>query len=395
MRIYAYLMAGALAASYQTPQTPGPVPSGPLPQRMSPVVQTCVACHDARGEGKPAAGSPRIAAQSRQYIRKQLDNYADGTRHDPVMEPIAKGLPPALREEVAAYYAQADAPHVSGGSVFTQSLVERGQRLASQGDLINRVQACINCHGPGGVGQPPALPYLAGLDDGYIRAALNAWRDGRRRNDEGQQMAAIAKALRPEDIAAVARYYAGLTPPKPTRLDLVQAPHPQLMAAGTTPSITVGSNAPQATGAGIESGAPTTGGEHGLAAAGTPSPAAQGAEAPGANGRAKRDGQRSTLVQTSPEDALRGRALIASGTHGCAACHTIPGIRFPRGIVGPDLSGFASRPFIAGQLPNTSDVLVAFLQNSPALVPNTGMPKLELSSADARNIAAYLYTMER
>lgn len=394
MRVDTFLTAAVLAASIQAPQTPGPVPAGPPPPQMSPVVQTCVPCHGARGEGKPAAGFPRIAAQSQYYIRKQLDSYADGSRRDPVMEPIAKGLPPALRAEVAAYYAQVDAPVVSGAGLFTQSWVERGRLLASEGDLTSRVQACVNCHGPGGVGQPPALPYLAGLDDRYIRTALNAWREERRRNDGGQQMAAIAKALGPEDIAAVARYYAGLTPPKPAPLNLVEASRPQLMAAGTTPSITVGSDTPQDTGVGIESGAPTTGGEHGLAAGGARSPGGRAEEARGASGAATRRPDTPSVARPSAQDAARGRALIASGAHGCAACHAIPGIRAPRGIVGPDLTGFARRPFIAGQLPNTSDVLVAFLQDSPALVPRTGMPNLGLSLEDARHIAAYLYTME-
>ena len=394
MRVNTYLIAAVLTASVQASQTPGPVPAGPQPPQMSPVVQTCVPCHGARGEGKPAAGFPRIAAQSQHYIRRQLDSYADGSRRDPVMEPIARGLPPALRAEVAAYYAQADAPGVSGASVFTQSWEERGRLLANQGDLTNRVQACVNCHGPGGVGQPPALPYLAGLDHSYIRTTLIAWQDGRRRNDAGQQMATIAKGLRPEDIDAVARYYAGLTPPKPAPLDMVQPPRPQLMAAGTTPSVTVGTDTPQDTGVGIESGAPKTGGEHGIAAGGTRSQGGADEREPGSSGAPARGPRMPTEARPSAEDAAHGRALIATGAHGCAACHTIPGIRAPRGIVGPDLTGFARRPFIAGQLPNTPDVLIAFLQNSPALVPKTGMPDLGLTLEEARRIAAYLYTLE-
>jgi cytochrome c553 len=360
---------------------------------MSPVVQTCVPCHGGRGEGKPTAGFPRIGGQSQYYIRKQLDSYADGSRRDPVMEPIAKGLPAALRAEAAAYYAQVDAPPITGASVFTQSWKERGRLLANHGDLAARVQACANCHGPAGVGQPPMLPYLAGLDDGYIRATLDAWRDGRRRNDAGQQMAVIAKALRPEDIASVARYYAGLTPPKPAPANLVQSSRPQLMAAGTTRSITVGTDTPQETGAAIESGAPSSGGEHGLAAGGPRSSGGSGT--PGAGGASQRPSPASAvIVRPSAEDAAAGRALVASGAYGCAACHTIPDIRVPRGIVGPNLTGFARRPFIAGQLPNTFELLVAFLQNSPALVPKTGMPNVGLSADDARRIAAYLYTMD-
>jgi hypothetical protein len=55
----------------------------------------------------------------------------------------------------------------------------------------------------------------------------------------------------------------------------------------------------------------------------------------------------------------------------------------------------AQRAFIAGQLPNTPDVLVAFLQHPAALVPRTGMPDVHLSLEDARHVAAYLYSFER
>jgi cytochrome c2 len=65
----------------------------------------------------------------------------------------------------------------------------------------------------------------------------------------------------------------------------------------------------------------------------------------------------------------------------------------PYGVVGPPLDGMASRAFIAGQLPNTPDVLVAFLQNPAALVPATAMPDVRLGLAQARDIAAYLYTL--
>ncbi len=101
-----------------------------------------------------------------------------------------------------------------------------------------------------------------------------------------------------------------------------------------------------------------------------------------------------TNKQVPNGDPARGRAIIASGVHGCTACHTVPGIRAPRGVVGPPLAGMARRAFIAGQLPNKPDVLVAFLQDPPALVPETGMPDVRLSLAEARHIAAYLYTLE-
>jgi mono/diheme cytochrome c family protein len=93
-------------------------------------------------------------------------------------------------------------------------------------------------------------------------------------------------------------------------------------------------------------------------------------------------------------DPARGLALVAGGSYGCAACHAIPDVRFPKGNVGPPLDGMAGRSLIAGHLPNKPGVLVAFLQDPPALAPQTGMPNVGLSIGQARDIAAYLYTLE-
>ena len=94
-------------------------------------------------------------------------------------------------------------------------------------------------------------------------------------------------------------------------------------------------------------------------------------------------------------DPARGLALIATGVHGCQACHAVPGIRSPKGVAGPPLAGMTRRGFIAGQLPNKPGVMIAFLQNPPALVPRTGMPDVGLSLEEARHIAAFLYTLEQ
>ena len=94
-------------------------------------------------------------------------------------------------------------------------------------------------------------------------------------------------------------------------------------------------------------------------------------------------------------DAAQGFALLATGVHGCQACHAIPGIRTPKGVVGPPLAGMARRGFIAGQLPNKPSVMITFLQDPSALLRATGMPNVGLSHEEARHIAAYLYTLEQ
>ena len=90
-------------------------------------------------------------------------------------------------------------------------------------------------------------------------------------------------------------------------------------------------------------------------------------------------------------DARRGAAVI--GQFGCGACHTIPGIRAADGLVGPPLYFFSRRTFIAGQLPNTPSNLARWVKDPPAVEPGTAMPNLGLSDQQARDVAAYLYTL--
>lgn len=87
-----------------------------------------------------------------------------------------------------------------------------------------------------------------------------------------------------------------------------------------------------------------------------------------------------------------GRELI--GQYGCGACHVIPGVHAARGLVGPPLYFWSRRTIIAGELPNTPQNLERWLENPPAVEPGTAMPNLGVTSPDARDIAAYLDTLQ-
>jgi cytochrome c2 len=91
-------------------------------------------------------------------------------------------------------------------------------------------------------------------------------------------------------------------------------------------------------------------------------------------------------------DPERGRRIAQ--TSGCAACHEIPGIDWPRGRVGGSLAGFGARAMIAGRFPKQPETLVSWLRDPPALAPDTGMPPTGLNEADARDIAAFLYRLD-
>lgn len=90
-------------------------------------------------------------------------------------------------------------------------------------------------------------------------------------------------------------------------------------------------------------------------------------------------------------DAAQGLAVIKQT--GCGGCHQIPGLFWPEGRLGPNLDGFAERTIIAGQLPNRPDILARWVRNAPSLIPDTSMPAVPMSEEDARDVAAYLYTL--
>jgi cytochrome c2 len=116
-----------------------------------------------------------------------------------------------------------------------------------------------------------------------------------------------------------------------------------------------------------------------------------GAVALGACGaRADRRSREEAAMLTGGDPRL-GRVRIRQ--YGCSACHTIPGVPGADGEVGPPLAGIASRMYIAGVLVNSPDNLIRWIQDPPAVAPRTAMPDVGVTDADARDIAAYLYTL--
>ena len=90
-------------------------------------------------------------------------------------------------------------------------------------------------------------------------------------------------------------------------------------------------------------------------------------------------------------DPARGPALLRQ--YGCARCHTIGGVPGADGLVGPPLTGIANRMYVGGVVTNTPDNLVRWIMNPKAIDAKTAMPAVGVTEAQARDIAAYLYTL--
>jgi putative membrane protein len=102
------------------------------------------------------------------------------------------------------------------------------------------------------------------------------------------------------------------------------------------------------------------------------------------------DGSRATARRFTGGD-------VNAGAPRCARTDATRATRFPgvpsaTATVGPPLAGLASLVYVAGAT-NPPDHLMRFIQHPRQVRAGTPMPESGVSERDARNIAAYLYTL--
>jgi cytochrome c len=107
--------------------------------------------------------------------------------------------------------------------------------------------------------------------------------------------------------------------------------------------------------------------------------------------------------QSNSESRIKAEQLtggnVAAGKqalkhYGCGGCHEITGLAEASGGVGPSLSGIAVRTELAGHLANSPDNMTRWLRDPQGVAPGNGMPNLGVSERDAKDMAAYLYTLQ-
>jgi cytochrome c553 len=196
-------------ASAQTPSAthaPDPNRGAVIAAQGTPAgAPGCAQCHAFSGASDGSGAFPRIAGQSVHYLAKQLRDFSADVRVNAIMTPIARALTPDDIADVATYYAALDPPFPPLRNP-DPTLVKLGEQLAKVGSAARSIAACNNCHGPGGAGEPPVIPYLAGQYAPYIALELRMWQRGFRKNSPNQ-MAEVAKLLSEQEIAAVAAFY--------------------------------------------------------------------------------------------------------------------------------------------------------------------------------------------
>lgn len=173
----------------------------------------CASCHGANGEGNASAGFPRLAGLPQAYLSAQLEHFADGSRANAVMSPVAKQLTAPERSAVSAWFASL--PGAPGVTVELATLkpADTGAWLAQRGRWEQNLPACVQCHGPGGIGVASAFPALAGQSAAYISAQLKSFKAKTRPGGPDNLMGLAAAKLSDADITAVSNHFAGAAQP--------------------------------------------------------------------------------------------------------------------------------------------------------------------------------------
>ena len=204
------LMAAALAASSLSAiaAEEKPVATGPakpdLVKGEASYTAVCAACHGADGNSTVTI-QPKLAQQHPEYLAKQLEEFKNGKRKNPVMQGFASMLSPEDMRNISFWAAS---QKLKPGFAKDRALVSLGERIYRGGIADRQIPACAACHSPNGSGIPVQFPRLGGQHADYTTAQLVAFRDGVRTNSV--QMTGVAAKMNDREIKAVSDYIAGL-----------------------------------------------------------------------------------------------------------------------------------------------------------------------------------------
>jgi cytochrome c553 len=156
-------------------------------------VELCAACHGQNGVPTDPKTIPVIWGQERSYLFKQMRDYRNGERDNPIMSPFAKGLAEEDLRKIASYFAAKSWP--TQNAAPTSAPPPKG------------IAQCQPCHQPNFQGGPPA-PRLAGLSYEYLLSSMHSFAADQRTNNG--DMPKFMQMLSESERDAIARYLSAL-----------------------------------------------------------------------------------------------------------------------------------------------------------------------------------------
>jgi cytochrome c553 len=170
----------------------------------------CKTCHGLGGQGyRGYYPMPRLAGQQTEYLKRQLQDFAEQRRWNPLMFNVARVLDPSMRSALAEHFSDLKSKPVGDGP---PELMEMGRKIYEDGISDAGIAPCSGCHGKDAEGDGTS-PRLAGQLYDYVLKRLANWREGgpnQASPGTAAIMEPIARSLNEAQIAAVAAYVSDL-----------------------------------------------------------------------------------------------------------------------------------------------------------------------------------------
>ena len=163
--------------------------------------QACIGCHDAEGNSITPT-MPSLSGQNAEYLVNAITAYQKGKRDNAMMQNQVKKLDTTTIQNLAAYYAAQTPrePNEPAGETEGFNPVTEGKAVAA---------TCNGCHGPDGNSRTARTPSLTRQHRDYLIKAINAYKNGGRKNDV---MAPFVSQLNDLTIENVSLYYSTVEP---------------------------------------------------------------------------------------------------------------------------------------------------------------------------------------
>ncbi len=332
---------------------------------------SCAGCHGARGISS-IRGMPNLAGQRPAYLYEELRAYQKGGRKDVAMGSAVKFLNDDALVKVAAYYASLEpaAPSMPAGAKAAPARPDRIQTGKAA------AASCAGCHGDTGISKTAGMPSLVGLDPKYLVAAMNEYRNGKRKHDA---MKAALSAATDADVADLALFYALQ---RPARAPTLAAGDQAAGKAASTACTTCHGNS----GVGTDPAIPNLAGQDAQYVA-----AALHAYKDGSRGDATMKALASSLddaavrnlaayyANQQPQQPKVNRPLTtAEWVQRCDRCHGVDGN-----------SADPRMPALAGQRADYLEMVLHAYRAGERRSPQMAAMSGALTAADVENLAAY------
>lgn len=140
-------------------------------------VQVCASCHGVNGQSQSPM-IPNLAAQQKDYLINQLQDYRDQSRSNEYAVQYMWGMAGPLTDrqiqELADYFSK-QAPAKASNRIPGDPQLARGKEIFEKGIPEQGVIQCNSCHGPSGAGMA-TFPRLAGQKAYYLIQQLHVWK---------------------------------------------------------------------------------------------------------------------------------------------------------------------------------------------------------------------------